>query len=61
MQLRRLFQPMMNELDKALEQIEKQAIQDGLKVHEHVHGWFLLKLESRIKRFINEQERFYHD
>jgi len=52
---------MINELDKALEQIEKQAIQDGLKVHEHVHGWFLLKLESRIKRFINEQERFYHD
>jgi len=61
MQLRQLLQPMMNELSLALEQMEKQTIQDGLALHEHVYGWFLIKLESKIKRFILDQERFNHD
>jgi len=52
---------MLNELSLALEQMEKQTIQDGLALHEHVYGWFLIKLESKIKRFILDQERFNHD
>ena len=61
MQLRQLLQPMLNELSLALEQMEKQTIKDGLALHEHVYGWFLIKLESKIKRFILDQERFNHD
>ena len=52
---------MMNELDLAIEQIEKQTMEDGLKLHEHVYGWFLIKLESKIKRFILDQERYNYD
>ena len=61
MELRQLLQPMMNELDLAIEQIEKQTMEDGLKLHEHVYGWFLIKLESKIKRFILDQEGFNYD
>ena len=61
MDLRQLLQPTINELDLAMEKVEKQTIQDGLSLHEHVYGWFLLQTESKIKRFINDQERFNHD
>ena len=49
---------MINELEKALEEVEKTTLKDGLALHEHVYGWFLIKLETKIKRFIMEQERF---
>lgn len=52
---------MLNELSLAIEQIEKQTIKDRLQLHEHVYGWFLIKLESKIKRFILDQERFRTD
>jgi hypothetical protein len=52
---------MMNELSLALEQMEKQTMMDNIPLHEHVYGWFLIKLESKIKRFILDQERFNHD
>lgn len=61
MQLRKLLQPMMNELSLAIEQMEKQTIQDNMMLHEHVYGWFLIKLESKIKRFILDQERLSND
>lgn len=61
MQLRQLLQPMINELALAMEKVERQACNDGLQLHEHVYGWFLLRLESKIKRFVNEQERFSND
>ena len=56
MRLRQLLQPMMNELSLALEQMEKQTMMDKIPMHEHVYGWFLIKLESKIKRFILDQE-----
>ena len=49
---------MIIELDIALEKFSKQAILDGLKPHEHVYCWFLIKLEKKIKDFVREQERF---
>jgi len=52
---------MMNELSLAIEQMEKQTIQDNMMLHEHVYGWFLIKLESKIKRFILDQERLSND
>ena len=52
---------MMNELDLAIEKMQKQLYLDyGMSLHEHVYGWFLIKLETKIKRFIMDQERFYH-
>jgi len=58
MELRQILQPMINELEKALEEVEKTTLKDGLALHEHVYGWFLIRLETKIKRFIMEQERF---
>ena len=52
---------MMNELSLAIEKMQRQTMEDGLKLHEHVYGWFLIKLESKIKRFILDQERFNYD
>ena len=56
MELRQLLQPMMNELGLAIEKMQIETMTDGLKLHEHVYGWFLIKLESKIKRFILDQE-----
>ena len=61
MELRQLLQPMMNELSLAIEKMQIETMTDGLKLHEHVYGWFLIKLESKIKRFIMDQEGFNHD
>jgi len=61
MELRQLLQPMMNELSLAIEKMQIETMTDGLKLHEHVYGWFLIKLESKIKRFILDQERFNYD
>ena len=61
MELRQLLQPMMNELSLAIEKMQIETMTDGLKLHEHVYGWFLIKLESKIKRFIMDQEGFDHD
>lgn len=61
MDLRQLLQPMMNELGLAIEKVQIETMTDGLKLHEHVYGWFLIKLETKIKRFIMDQERFNHD
>lgn len=52
---------MMNELGLAIEKMQIETMTDGLKLHEHVYGWFLIKLESKIKRFILDQERFNYD
>ena len=51
---------MMNELGLAIEKMQRQTMEDGMRLHEHVYGWFLIKLESKIKRFIMDQERFSH-
>ena len=61
MELRQLLQPMRNELSLAIEKMQIETMTDGLKLHEHVYGWFLIKLESKIKRFILDQERFNYD
>ena len=61
MELRQLLQPMMNELSLAIEKMQIETMTDGLKLHEHVYGWFLIKLESKIKRFILDQEGFNYD
>jgi len=61
MELRQLLQPMMNELSLAIEKMQIETMTDGLKLHEHVYGWFLIKLETKIKRFILDQERFNYD
>jgi hypothetical protein len=61
MDLRQTLQPMIIELDIALEKFSKQAIIDGLKPHEHVYCWFLIQLETKIKRFVMDQERFTND
>jgi hypothetical protein len=58
MELRQLLQPMMNELALATEKMEKELHSDGMKLNEHVYGWFLIKLETKIKRFVMDQERF---
>jgi len=58
MQLRQILQPMINELERALEKMEKELFKDGMKLNEHVYGWFLIKLEKKIKEFVREQERF---
>ena len=60
MELRQILQPMINELEKALEEVEKTTLvkNPSLSLHEHVYGWFLIRLETKIKRFIMEQERF---
>jgi hypothetical protein len=52
---------MMNELRLAIEKVEIETLTDGLKLHEHVYGWFLMRLEIKIKRFVMDQERFNHD
>jgi len=49
---------MINELELALEKMEKELHSDGMKLNEHVYGWFLIKLEKKIKEFVREQERF---
>ena len=49
---------MINELERALEKMEKELYKDGMKLNEHVYGWFLIKLEKKIKEFVREQERF---
>ena len=61
MDLRQLLQPTINELSLAIEKMQRQTIEDGMRLHEHVYGWFLIKLESKIKRFIMDQEGFDHD
>ena len=58
MELRQLLQPMINELELALEKMEKELYSDGMRLNEHVYGWFLIKLEKKIKDFVREQERF---
>jgi len=49
---------MINELERTLEKMEKELFKDGMKLNEHVYGWFLIKLEKKIKEFVREQERF---
>jgi len=58
MELRQILQPMINELERTLEKMEKELFKDGMKLNEHVYGWFLIKLEKKIKEFVREQERF---
>ena len=56
--LRKLTQRTINELHRAQEIVAKQCIIDRVVPMDHIHFYWLTKLERQIKDYIEEQESY---